>query len=319
MLPRPGTVGTCLLVGRAMGCAHHRMRWAASSVRTRVKAKRRVFVDANPGMAGSGSSFVPLPVSECHHVANVLRLQPPAEVLVTFGDGRWLPGTLHHQDASGTKRKNRQQLGVLISPGANAVVSAEPLPVTLGIAPPKAEAWCWIVEKCTELGVDRVVPLVAQFGTGNDQQQRLTDKGVTVMKQALKQCERAWTMPVDTFVPVQPFLSMRRRAAGDILLVAMEAEPHRDGDILTVLDALDQEERAGDRPAIQRACLAVGPEGGWSDEEKRALSEARQAGQPRSVFSVGLGRYILTTEAAAVMGTGLLCAWMERRLSKKTV
>ena len=149
---------------------------------------------------------------------------------------------------------------------------ARPHPqVTVAFALVKGSRPEWAVQKLTELGVDRIVPLVAarsvvrrEEGSGHFARLR------RVAREAAVQSRRLWLPVVDDVARFELV------AAGP---GAALAHP------------------GGRPPSLDHPLLLVGPEGGWDDAEL-------DLGLPR----VGLGPQVLRTETAAVVAGTLLCA-----------
>jgi 16S rRNA (uracil1498-N3)-methyltransferase len=149
---------------------------------------------------------------------------------------------------------------------------AEP-PVTVAFAVVKGQRPEWAVQKLTEIGVDRIVPLLAArsvvrwpSGESSGQLSRLR----RVAREAAMQSRRAWLPVVDG---VTPFAAVAAEAGAAL------AHP------------------GGEPPSLDRPVLLVGPEGGWEATELAA-------GLP----VVGLGPSVLRAETAAVVAGALLCA-----------
>ncbi len=156
------------------------------------------------------------------------------------------------------------------------VPRAEP-PVTVAFTVVKGERPEWAVQKLTEIGVDRIVPLQTArsvvrwpLGETGGQLARLR----RVAREAAVQSRRLWLPVVDAVTPID----------------ALAAEP---GAVLA--------HPGGGPPSLHRAKVLVGPEGGWDDEE---LADAPAL--------VGLGPAVLRTETAAVVAATLLCALRAR-------
>lgn len=152
------------------------------------------------------------------------------------------------------------------------VARARP-PVTVAFAVVKGQRPEWAVQKLTEVGVDRIVPLLAArsvvrwpAGESSPQLARLR----RVAKEAAMQSQRAWLPVVEA---AAPFPAVAAEAGAAL------AHP------------------GGRPPSLDRPVLLVGPEGGWDDRELAA-------GLPL----VGLGPSVLRSETAAVVGGALLCA-----------
>lgn len=202
-----------------------------------------------------------LSADDRHHLEKVLRLRAGDEVTVSDGAG----GRLACQFGPALERVGEVE----------RVLRAEPL-VTVAFAVVKGQRPEWAVQKLTEIGVDRIVPLLAArsvvrwpAGESASQLARLR----RVAREASVQSRRVWLPEVD---PVTPFGSLVGQAGVCV------AHP------------------GGGPPSLGRPVVVIGPEGGWDDAE---LALAGRAGAP-----VGLGPSVLRTETAAVVAGTLLCA-----------
>ncbi len=156
--------------------------------------------------------------------------------------------------------------------------------LTLVLAIFKFDRMEWAIEKCTELGVARIIPVIA----------RRTDTHLA--SAAAKRAER-WRR-----LALQASEQSRRIAPPQIaapmkLLEAAALSPHARRIILaeseheTMLrDVLPQAER--------EIVLAIGPEGGWADEELQLFQKA-------GWISASLGPTILRAETAAIAATAI--------------
>ena len=136
----------------------------------------------------------------------------------------------------------------------------------------------WAIEKCTELGVARIVPLIAQRTDVHlaAAAVKRVERWQRVARQASEQSRRA-------FVPeISPPLKLKEAIASNakgIVLSELEQETR-------LRDALPEDASAG-------LILAFGPEGGWTETE---LSLFREAGWK----SATLGDTILRAETAVI-------------------
>jgi len=130
------------------------------------------------------------------------------------------------------------------------LVSPEPsCPCVLATAVPKRDRFDWLVEKATELGVERLVPLVTERSVVVPRGSKLDRLRRTIIE-ASKQCRRARLMILD-----EP---MEWTALVAAFPSALKFVADRDG------------LPASEWPTIPRgreAVLAVGPEGGFTREE----------------------------------------------------
>src|SRR5688572_2975206 len=77
-----------------------------------------------------------------HHLRRVLRLRDGAAVSVTDGAGRWRLCRLAAES---------------VAPDGDVRQALPAAPVTVAVAPPKGDRLEWLVQKCTEVGVARIV------------------------------------------------------------------------------------------------------------------------------------------------------------------
>jgi 16S rRNA (uracil1498-N3)-methyltransferase len=148
------------------------------------------------------------------------------------------------------------------------------VPLTLAVALPKGERQKWLVEKLTELGVERLVPLATTRGVAEATPaavERLS-RGVV---EACKQCGRDGLMQIGGPKGVAEVVG--GTGGGAVLLVA-----DRDG------VPLEEIVTAGNL-----VVALVGPEGGFTAEE---LATVEAAGGRR----VSLGPHVLRVETAAI-------------------
>ena len=146
----------------------------------------------------------------------------------------------------------------------------------------KKDRFDLVLEKATELGVARILPIVTRRGVADKLN---LDRARMIMTEAAEQCAR-------TALP---------EIAEPIKLTALLDEWPSDRPLFFA----DEEggepaaERFADHPAA--AALLIGPEGGFDDAERISIREMKQA------TPISLGPRILRGETAAIAGTAL---WM---------
>ena len=199
-----------------------------------------------------------------HHLERVRRVRTGDAVVVSDGAGRWREGTL------GTA-------GIVEATGE---VQVDPRPeptITVAFALTKGERPELAVQKLTELGADVIVPFTAARSVVRWDAQRAdgnVERLRRVAREAAMQCRRSWLPEVEglgTFATVS--------ALPDAVLADV----------------------GGKAPSLDHPTVLIGPEGGWSDEE-------RAAGLP----SVALGPHVLRAETAAMAASALLSALRAR-------
>ncbi len=211
-----------------------------------------------------------LDAGQAHYLGNVLRLEVGAELLLFDGaSGEWLARV------AGVGKK-RMTLSVVRQTRA-----AEALPdVWLAFAPVKRAQTDWLVEKATELGAARLLPVITQRTVV---ERVKLERLRAIAIEAAEQCGR--TMLPDVAEPLPLARLLEQRDATRTLYFADETggEP--------IAAALQP------GPAM----LLVGPEGGFTDDERGAVRAAAGA------VPISLGPRILRAETAAL---AVLTAYM---------
>jgi 16S rRNA (uracil1498-N3)-methyltransferase len=234
----------------------------------------RVYVDQDlaPGC------IVELPPETASHLAKVLRARTGDQIILFRGDGREYLGAV--ESVRGAR--------VTASVGNGSFVDREsPLGVTLVQCVPRGDRMDFIVQKATELGVTRIVPVLSQRSVVRLDPAQAESKAAhwrAVALNACEQCGRNRLPTVDAPIALVNYLG---DSAGAALRWVLEPE------------TLPQ----GAAPAIAGGVeVAIGPEGGFAAEE---LDAFRIAGFLR----LGLGPRILRTETAAIAAL----TWLQTR------
>ena len=168
------------------------------------------------------------------------------------------------------------------------VAAAAAAKITLAMAVFKFDRMEWAIEKCTELGVAHIVPVIAQRTDVHlaAAATKRSERWRRIARQAAEQSRRA--LPPEIAAPIE--LPETLALPGDVRIVLAESEEQ--ALLRDVLESLPQE--AG-------IVLAVGPEGGWTTDE---LQGFHQAGWT----SASLGRTVLRAETAAIAATAIAAA-----------
>lgn len=250
----------------------------------------RFFVDQKN--IGAGTIFLD-DREDLHHMIKVLRLSVGDEIDVSDGAEWEYHAVITSLDKDGGEAKilDKQKF------------SAEPeIKVTLFQGIPKQGKMETIVQKCVELGVNRIIPVfmvrtvVADKGNFDKKIQRWQK----VSNEAVKQCRRGIIPEVSQPVKIEDVLEMFDEF--DLVLFPYENE---DGttikDVLRTLAAgcsgIDAEGNGAEGGSMaakpKSIAIIIGPEGGFSDEEADLITE-------KGGKSVSLGKTILRTETAGM-------------------
>jgi 16S rRNA (uracil1498-N3)-methyltransferase len=237
-----------------------------AAAKVRADASAQIFVD-DPFRATVSDD-------DAHHLGRVLRLRAGEEVIVSDGAGhwartRWRAGEgataalepLH--DGSGPGGDGSVQFAAAATPA-----------LAVAFAPTKGERPEWVVQKLTELGIDRIIPLISERSVVRWEGARgagVVERLRRVAREAASQCRRVWLPEVTDVVRFADLGALG--APGEVVLAQLSGAP---------------------LGTTQRV-VAVGPEGGWSGEELGA-------GLP----TVGFGLSVLRAETAAVTAGALM-------------
>ena len=163
--------------------------------------------------------------------------------------------------------------------------------VTLCQAVPKGEKMEGIIRHSTELGVERIIPFIAERSVPRwrpEQLPRKRERWQKIAIDASRQCGRTDVPEVGEIVTFEKML--RGIPEGGLRLIPWEEET-----ATGLRDILRDPARAG----VTEFVLAIGPEGGFSVGE---IDQARQAG----FLSVSLGRRVLRVETASLAVVAIL-------------
>ncbi len=203
--------------------------------------------------------------SEAHHLLHVLRLRPGDQV--ELFDGKGIEATARIEKAG----KRQVHLAIL---SQRTVQKPLPAVVILATAPPKGERFRSLVEKATELGVSRLVPLRTAHSVVDPRETKL-DKMRSVVIAACKQSRRSHLMEVASPVSWEEFL---------------EQEPPESR--MFIADHGGEPWRTETISGAERVTLCIGPEAGFTRDE---LSQAEASAQ-----RITLGPHLLRIETAAM-------------------
>jgi 16S rRNA (uracil1498-N3)-methyltransferase len=160
------------------------------------------------------------------------------------------------------------------------IAASAATPITLLLAVFKFDRMEWAIEKCTELDVTSIVPVIARRTEKHLAQaaDKRVERWRRITREASEQARRV--IPPEIADPVK--LSQALQAAADLRIALAETE--REAQLVDILR---------ERADASSLALAVGPEGGWTAEE---LQLFEQAGWLRA----SLGSTILRAETAAI-------------------
>ncbi|MFN7920423.1 MAG: RsmE family RNA methyltransferase [Bryobacteraceae bacterium] len=233
-------------------------------------ARRRFFVD------GFRKGQAEIAGDEAHHLTRVLRVEKGHRYEVSDNQSAWL--------AEVTEAHKSRVTFTLLEP-----VASSPLPVRLTLAASliKFDHFEWLLEKGTELGVERFIPVIA------DRSEKGLDRAVPkraerwrrILIESSQQCRRDRLPELAEAAPFREALG----EAGDVRIRLEEERGAR------YLSRVAPEAKS----AADRVVLLTGPEGGWTDREREQASGA-------GWLAATLGPQILRAETAAITGVAVV-------------
>jgi 16S rRNA (uracil1498-N3)-methyltransferase len=160
------------------------------------------------------------------------------------------------------------------------------VPVTLVLSVFKFDRMEWAIEKCTELGAARIIPVIARRTETHlaAAVRKRVERWRRIALQAAEQSRR--TSPPEISQPLK--LKDAAVLPGSLRILLSENESN-----FMLRDVLHSRSNDGD------VVLALGPEGGWTDEELELFQEA-------GWISASLGNTILRAETTAIAATAIV-------------
>ncbi|MCA9177296.1 MAG: 16S rRNA (uracil(1498)-N(3))-methyltransferase [Planctomycetales bacterium] len=219
--------------------------------------------------------------SESHHFLHVMRGKAGDAATLFDGEGRVACATAVHCD----RRTVTMQVDAVDEREDEAARHLH-----IGVALPKGDRQKWLVEKCVELGVDSITPIVTRRSVAQPDAKALQRLQRSVIE-ACKQCGRNRLLQLEAAVDLETWLSRPPCAPGE--LRGWLAHPGRHGD--------DVDSGLSLTAAAPGATLRVliGPEGGFADDEAEHAFELGWR-------ALSLGPLILRVETAAIAVASLL-------------
>ena len=213
---------------------------------------------------------VSLPEEVANHLVRVMRLREGESCVLFNGDGHDYSATLVELG----KRSAQVRIDAM-----HALENESPLSITLlqGIA--RGEKMDLILQKATELGVQRIVPVNAERTEVKLDAARAEKRLAHWRSVVVSACGQSGRARVPVVEAPQSLLDAARASTTDALKLT--------------LDPLG-EHRLSTLPAAPGGVvIAIGPEGGWSPRDRQALAESGFQG-------LQLGPRILRTETAGL-------------------
>jgi len=213
---------------------------------------------------------VELDAEGAHHARNVLRLTV-GTIIELFDDA----GAV----AQGEIVELTPRLVVRVGEIAER---ASGMQLTIASAVPKGDRADWMIEKLSELGCSRFIPLAAARSVVLPEGRNKRERWVRIATEAAKQSRRAGVMQIGELTPVAKAIELAAPENRLVLSTVPSAKP--------IAQALEG------RPSS--VSLFVGPEGGWHEDELALFDRS-------GVLAVKLTSTVLRVETAAIAAATL--------------
>jgi 16S rRNA (uracil1498-N3)-methyltransferase len=224
---------------------------------------------------------------EAHHLLHVMRAEVGQQVTLFDGSGAEFSAEVASCGRADVELRILDQ----------HMVSRElPFSLVVGVSLPKGDRQKWLVEKLTELGVTTVVPLVTERGVAQPTAAAIERLERTVVE-AAKQCGRNRLMRIATPQEWGEWVTAARmESSGEVT-----SDGNRAAGPVNSSDCRRLVAHPGGLPlarvslsAMLPTCVALGPEGGFTDDEVAAAIDSCWQ-------IVDLGPRLLRVETAAIM------------------
>jgi len=216
---------------------------------------------------------------EAHHLSSVRRLTKGDKVELFDGAGTVATATI--EIASGKKVS-------LLVDDIKIIPRPSKAQIVIAVSIAKGSRFDWVIEKCTELGVDRISPIIFERTVKQPKNPDITSRWNNLAIAAAKQSRRVFLPQIDKPAALTDVIKVLKKdfPQGQFLLGSPSAE---------ILFLIDQ-------PSARNGVVAlVGPEGGLTEQEQVFLKD-------NAVQSVRFADSILRIETAAVAFASILAA-----------
>ncbi len=217
--------------------------------------------------------------NESKHIGKVLRLEKGEKIIVSTGDGMDIYCTLTSTGEEATacinkrvKNENEPESEVILF---QSVIKNEKMDI--------------LIQKVTELGITKIVPVITERTVvkfeDSKKEEKKQERWQKIALEACKQCGRS---RVPKVLKAQSFKeALKMFSECELKLVAYEEEKTK-----SIVNAVTKSKTVG---------YFIGAEGGITESEHQELKQA-------GAISVSLGKRILRAETAAIVAGGIILA-----------
>ncbi len=232
---------------------------------------------------------IALPATAARHV-QVLRMQPGQTITLFNGGGGEFQAVIEHM--------GRQDVRVVV--GAHQAIEREAHhQVHLAVVMPANDRMDWLVEKATELGVQRITPLMSQHSVLRLQGERAEKKLAHWQAVAISACEQCGRNTLPEVEPLQNLSTWLQSDCVANLLNTQDGPSATQAAVLSLHPSTQSLREWSTEHQSTSWLLLNGPEGGLNDDED-AMARAK------GFAAVNLGNRVLRAETAALAALAYL-------------
>jgi 16S rRNA (uracil1498-N3)-methyltransferase len=218
--------------------------------------------------------------NEVHHIKDVLRLKIEDEVFIFNGRNQEARAKI-----AGFKGEGVQ---VRIEAVRETASTAPRAKIILACAVPKKAKFEFIIEKCTELGVDEIIPLRTKRTEVIFSQEKIPAKQERFQKVAVNAAKQCGRLDIPQILPMISLPEALEHCGSEILgvIASLNGRPQHIRDVLT------------GRGSGRSVLILIGPEGDFTPDEV-------QLAQDKGCVPVSLGTTVLKVDTAAIATVAL--------------
>ena len=232
---------------------------------------------------------IALPATAARHV-QVLRMQPGQTITLFNGGGGEFEAVIEHM--------GRQDVRVVV--GAHQAIAREAHhQVHLAVVMPANDRMDWLVEKATEMGVQRITPLMSQHSVLRLQGERAEKKLAHWQAVAISACEQCGRNTLPEVEPLQNLSTWLQSDCVANLLNTQDGPSATQAAVLSLHPSTQSLREWSTEHQSTSWLLLNGPEGGLNDDED-AMARAK------GFAAVNLGNRVLRAETAALAALAYL-------------
>lgn len=155
---------------------------------------------------------------------------------------------------------------------------------------PKSDKMEYIIQKTTELGINKIIPVITQrvvVKLDDNSKIKKVQRWQKIAEEASKQCKRDNIPQIDSIIHISNLVEKLKEY--DIVLLAYENEKQE-----RIKDIIEEIKKSN------KIAIMIGPEGGFEENEIKYLLEYQ------NTKIISLGKRILRTETAGIVVTSIL-------------